>query len=137
MVVQRSGDGTNCSLPPGLSSGSGSTSTIAAADQESFGVLLGGGLPFRLHLFDGGIWMSVSCSFFCSLSIPGSDVAFLFLQRALTCSQLDSLLASADVRPRWRVDVFRRLAPTPTSRCVGKVIELIILILLLELMAYL
>ena len=91
----------------------------------------------------------MSCSFFCSLSmasrdggtvmsIPGSDVAFLLTQRALTCSQLDSLLASADVRPRWRVDVSRRLAPTPTSRCVGKVIDLKYdYYLLLELMAYL
>ena len=43
IVVQKSGDGTSCSLTPGLASGSGSTSTIAAADQESFGVLLGGG----------------------------------------------------------------------------------------------
>ena len=77
VVVQRSCDGTNCVLPPGLVSGSGSTSTIAAADHESLGVLLGGGLPFRLHGLEGGVWRSVSCSFFCSLAMVSAWRSFL------------------------------------------------------------
>ena len=63
-------------------------------------MLLGGELRPRLDLLGGGVWRSVSCPFLLArwtvMSIPGSDVAFLF-QRALTCSQVDSWLAS-----RWR-----------------------------------
>ena len=117
------GDGPNPSpiASPRLVSCSQSSSMIAAADQEWLGVLLGGELRPRLGLIGDGVWRSVSWPFFCSwtvMSIPGSDVAFLF-QRALTCSQVDSWLASLGARPRRRIDGPRRTALTPTSRSVG------------------
>jgi hypothetical protein len=101
-VVQWAGDGPNCVVFPRLVSGSRSSSIMAAVDQESFGVLLGGELRPRLDLLGGGVWMSVSCPFLCSLAgmlIPGSEVAFL-LQRAFKRSQEVSRPVSQVTRPR-------------------------------------
>ena len=115
VVVQWAGDGPNCVVFPGLVSSSRSSSMIAAVDQESFGVLLGGELRPRLDLLGGGVWMSVSCPFLCSLagmSIPGSEVAFLF-QRVFTRSQEVSQLVSQVSRPRWGTDESRCLTLTP------------------------
>jgi len=120
IVVQWAGDGPNCVVSRGLFSGSSSSSMIAAADQEWLGVLIGGELRPRFDLLGDGVWRSVSWPFFWSLtvmSIPGSDVAFLF-QRSLTRSQEDSWLASLVARPRWGIDESRCLALTPTSRRV-------------------